>query len=300
MVYDERIFLVGATGNIGQPLVRKLLLNLKVALTLYARNPARAQKLYGEQAEGDRFQIVQGDYDNRKPFEDTIAGHTRLFILVQSSDYKTIGPLVRAFAETGYAAGVQQVVLVSGIAPSMPWRSSLLTDLGYQVEEAVLHIPNRKPFVTLRPAYFMSNQLQADAGTIRNANKIIDIRELDQAKPWISPNDIGELAAIILQDPIEKHGEAVYEMVGDSRTPTEHAEILSRVLGRTITYEKVTDQQFYDTMTKQAGMHHAVAYMFLQVSAAYNHKNTPGLSILLGHPPETLEHWIEQNKSKFL
>ncbi|KAI9257189.1 hypothetical protein BDA99DRAFT_484527 [Phascolomyces articulosus] len=300
MVYDHKIYLIGATGNIGRPLVRKLLSNPKVSLTLFARSPAKVQEIYGNQPAG-KLQIVQGDHENLKPFEDSIAGHTRLFLLIQANSFKNSERIVRSFAEKAYASGIQQVVLISGICTNMSWRSNVIAEAGYNWENAVNSIPNRRAFVTLRPAYFMSNQLGTDALSIKSSNKIIDTRGLESPKAWISPNDIGELAAIILQEPIEKHEDAVYDMVGDPKTPKEHAEILSRVLGREIVYEKVTDEQCYDMMTKQAGMPHALAYTMLYLSKEleYDHVS-PGLSVLLGRQPETLEQWIEKNKNSFL
>ena len=300
MIYEERIFLVGATGNIGKPLVQKLLTNPKVALTLYARTPAKVQELYGDQPDG-KLEIVQGAYDDQKPFKDSIAGHTRLFLLVQTPGFQGNAHTARNFAVAAYAAGVQQIVLISGFCSSMPWRSNIVTELGTNWESQIGTIPNRKNFVTLRPAYFMSNQTGTDTLTVKNYNKIVDTREADSFKPWISPNDIGELVANILQDPIEKHGDAVYEMIGDPRTLKEQAEILSRVLGREIVYEKVSEEQSYETMTKKAGMSHLLAYTFVYLSTQLEYERvTPGLSILLGRKPETLEQWIEKNKSAFL
>ena len=147
----------------------------------------------------------------------------------------------------------------------------------------------------------MSNQLipGSEAHTAKTSNAIFDVRNEDKLNPWISPNDIGEIAANILQDPIEKHGDAVYELIGDSRTPKEHPQILSSVLGKTITYQKITEEQLYEVLTKQSGLPHTLAYMFLGLTQ-FTGTRTPGLSILLGRQPETLEQWIEKNKSAFL
>ncbi|KAG2226988.1 hypothetical protein INT45_006395 [Circinella minor] len=296
MVYKEKIFIIGGTGNVGQALVRSLLANPNVALTLYARSPAKLQELFGEQTD-EKVQVIQGDYVNQKPFEQAIPGHTRLFLLLQVPDFD-YSNIARGFAEKAYDAGVKQIVINSGITASMPWRST--TYSGVPFEKAVLDIPNRKAVVTLRPANFMSNQLMpgGDADNAKKSNMIFDTREPDQPNPWISPNDIGELAANILQEPIEKHGDAVYEMIGDPRTPTEHAEILSRVLGKTITYQKISEEQLYEAMTKQGGLAHTVAYLYVYFGQ-YTSKRTPGLSILLGRQPETLEQWIVKNKSAF-
>ncbi|KAI9498568.1 hypothetical protein BDB00DRAFT_798502 [Zychaea mexicana] len=302
MVYEERIFLIGATGNIGQPLVRRLLSDPKVAVTLYARSPAKVQELYGNDHPQGKLQIVQGDYVNRTAFEQSISGHARLFLLIQPTDLNAYLATPRAFAEKAYNAGVQQVLMLGGVAASMPYRSVMFNSVAVQVEKSLLSIPNRKALVTLRPAFFMSNQLATDVLTIKSACKVISTRDPNETQAWISPNDIADVAANILLDTVEKHGDAVYEMIGDPRTPTEHAAILSKVLGKNITYERASEQQSYDMMTKQAGMSHLHAYMSLQLmtNAFSNVKATPGLSILLGRPPQTLEQWIKQNKSAFL
>ncbi|KAI9262424.1 hypothetical protein BDA99DRAFT_511171 [Phascolomyces articulosus] len=301
MAFEERIYLVGATGNIGKPLVQKLLVNPKVALTLYTRKTSKVQEIFGAEHPEGKVTIVEGDYDNQKPFADSIAGHRRLFLLAQPPNFTDYQTIPRRFAETAYGAGVEQIVIISSTGAPLPWRVNLYGMASRQFEEAVLNIPNRKALVTLRPGFFMTNQLWGDLFTIKGANKIVDMREEDQTRPWISPKDIGELAANVLQDPIEKHGDAVYELVGDPRTPLEQAESLSRVLGKTITYEKLDEEQTYQMFTQQAGMSHLTAILRMQLTELSRHqKSTIGLSVLLGRDPQTLEQWIEENKAAFL
>ncbi|KAG2226990.1 hypothetical protein INT45_006397 [Circinella minor] len=99
--------------------------------------------------------------------------------------------------------------------------------------------------------------------------------------------------------PIEKHGDAVYELIGDPQTPKEHAEFLSRVLGRKIIYEKIAQEQSYKTMIK-TGMPHLFAFNGIQLSGMLlNLPTTPGISILLGRQPQTMEQWVEENKNVF-
>ncbi|KAG2226989.1 hypothetical protein INT45_006396 [Circinella minor] len=137
MVYEERIFLIDATGNIGNPLVYKLLANPKVALTFYTRSPAKIHELYGGQPNG-KMEIVQGDYSDLKPFENSIAGHSRMFFVIHLLDFETIA---------------KQVVFISGIVASTPWRAAIASSVGRKVEESILTIPDRKGFVALRPTY---------------------------------------------------------------------------------------------------------------------------------------------------
>lgn len=124
MVYEERIFVIGSTGNVGQPLVRKLLANPKVALTIYARSAAKVREVFGDQPI-DKVQIVEGDYANQNAFEQAIPGHTRLFLLVATPNFGKYPAIIRGFAEKAYNSGVQQIVLNSGITASTPWRTAI-------------------------------------------------------------------------------------------------------------------------------------------------------------------------------
>ncbi|KAI7850282.1 hypothetical protein BDC45DRAFT_518931 [Circinella umbellata] len=297
MVYEERVYLIGATGNIGKPLVHKLLTNPKIALTLYTRTPSKVQEIFGSALSQGKVTVIEGDYENQKPFQRSITGHTRLFLLLPPSNESP--RIACEFAKAAYSAGVQQIVVISGIVASLPWRLTMYTEITQKLEQDLLNIPKRKAIVSLRPAYFMTNIFAgADITSIKTANMFADIRTEDQTRPWISPKDIGELSAIILQDPIEKHGDAVYEMIGDPKTPVEEAKSLSRVLGREIVYKRISEEQFYENMTKY--MPHRVAFMFMQMATLLTQKCTPGLSVLLGRAPQTLEEWIEENKAPFL
>ena len=61
----------------------------------------------------------------------------------------------------------------------------------------------------------------------------------------IYPFNIAQLSARILQDPIEKHGDVAYKLIGDIKTPLQRASILSDVLGLTITYKQVPAKELY-------------------------------------------------------
>ena len=45
--YEERIYFIGATGNIGKPLVHNLLAKPKIALNLYTRTSFKVQEVLG-------------------------------------------------------------------------------------------------------------------------------------------------------------------------------------------------------------------------------------------------------------
>lgn len=90
-------------------------------------------------------------------------------------------------------------------------------------------IPNRGHIVNLRPGSFMSNLLYTDRPL--HSGKIFDTSDSNYPQGWISTNDIGAVVAVILCEDISKHGDAIYTLIGDVRTPAERAQILSCLLG---------------------------------------------------------------------
>ncbi|KAL1935307.1 hypothetical protein VTP01DRAFT_4447 [Rhizomucor pusillus] len=160
-------------------------------------------------------------------------------------DLANMSQVKPAIAEIAYNAGVKQIVDVS----------------------AILDIPNRGgTYVCLRPTCFMSDHLRQEIATIKSSNKIFGAYPEDMVEEWISPDDIGALAAIIFQEHIEKHGDAVYEMTGDWLTP----------------FQRIPASAMYDVLTTQAQIPHIIAYSMLRPVREYK--------------PQTLEEWILANK----
>ncbi|KAI8144909.1 hypothetical protein BJV82DRAFT_606665 [Fennellomyces sp. T-0311] len=294
MTTSERIYIVGGTGTIGTVAVKELL-KKGVAVTLYARSPAKAQTLFPNEP---NLTVVEGDINDLKPLEESITGHTRLFLLV--SDLVKFTKLKTAIAQKAYAGGVKQIVDISSFASGYPWRSSPIGIIHQEAEQNILNIPDRGAFVALRPGRFMSNILWQDIHPIKAANTIVDTQEPGHVQGWISPNDIGLTAANILQELIEKHGDSVYNLIGDVISLKDRAELLSKILGRTIVYTKATPEEQYKNFTQTIGFPHIIAFSFLNAESPYGERVTPGFSILLGRAPETLAQYLEANKKALL
>lgn len=230
---SERIYIVGATGNTGRRVVKNLF-ECNVPVTVFVRSPAKARALFPN-AEGTNLTIVEGSYDDIDVFKKTIAGHTRLYLLVHG--LQEILATCIPFAKAAYDAGVKQIVMMSSITAGFPWRVSRIGDAYRRAEEGILGIPNRGAYVALRPARFMTNQLLTDVHSIKTSNSFMFVEPPEYLDAWISPDDIGDAAARILREPIEKHADAVYEMVRDFCSHAKRAEDFSVALGRTIVYK---------------------------------------------------------------
>ncbi|KAI9257166.1 hypothetical protein BDA99DRAFT_441526 [Phascolomyces articulosus] len=279
---NENIYILGATGRVGSVIVPELI-KAGARVTVYVRSPEKIQK-------AENLTVVQGDYNNLTPFEKTIGGHTRLFLLV--ADREDLDRIKIAFGTRAYAAGVKQIVELS--ARRLPWRSYNVVHVHQQAEDALYAIKDRGYHVVLRPTNFMTNMTDYD--TIKNNNEIVDSADPNEQQEWISPADIGHVAARILVEPMEKHKDVAYELIGDIKTPAQRAEIISKVTGRNISYKQLSVQEMYDFFIN-AGETTSMAYYM----STYQFVSpiSRGLPLLLGRPQEGLEVWAANNKHLF-
>ncbi|KAG0168072.1 hypothetical protein DFQ28_008725 [Apophysomyces sp. BC1034] len=292
MSAKERVYVIGGTGNIGEKVVHDLLLN-GVQTTVYARSPAKVTNKHHDTS--NLLTVVQGDYDDLGPFEQSIEGHTRLLLII--SDYNRMVQLKTAFAKLAYQAGAKQIVDISSQTVSLGWRSTYIGATHAAAEQAILNLAGGN-YVALRPAKFMTNHLWQEFHLIKYENRFEGMAAPDEKQGYISTNDIAALAAKVLQDPVEKHGDAVYEMLSCAITPEERAAAFSKVLGRTITYRQRTAEEQYRAMI-DLGLPHLLAYSLTSLGKGTATLNE-GLPILLGRQPETFEEWLDKNKEVFL
>jgi uncharacterized protein YbjT (DUF2867 family) len=207
--------------------------------------------------------------------------------------------LKNQISRIAFEAGVKQIVDISSTTVNIGWRTSYIGASQFGAEMSMFDLPNRGHIVNLRPGSFMSNFLYSDHPL--PGGKIYDTSDSDRPQGYISTNDIGAVAAVILRDNISKHGDAVYSLTGDVRTPAERAEILTRILGQEITYQKIKPIEKYNNIIKYSHFPHLLALDLCCGSDSQDDSRvTPEISILLGREPETLEEYLASKKAVYL
>lgn len=289
----ERVFIVGGTGNIGTKVVNDLLDN-QIAITLFARDIKKVTTLFPNG--GDLLNVLQGDLQDISAIKEGIKGHTRLLLLV--NDFTSFVTSKRTIATYAYDAGVKQVVDISSSNVNLGWRTSAIGDIHYSGEKAIFDIPNRGYFVALRPGRFMSNMLRDRP--IAN-NGIYTTAPIDFRQGYISTNDIGAVAAVILREDVEKHADATYNLIGDIVTPHQHAEIIARLIGKEVPYHQISATEMYNNLMSTGWFTHPIALDLADHDGIeYSSKITPSIELLLGRKPETVEEYLTLNKDKIL
>ncbi|KAL9552650.1 hypothetical protein MBANPS3_003655 [Mucor bainieri] len=273
----ERIFIIGGTGNAGTKTVQDLV-SRNIPVTLYARNPSKVAELFSE---NPLIQVIHGDLADLAPLKEGLTGHTRLFLLYSNFE---------DFVE-------KKILDISSITSGESWRSGYVGTMHRDAEQGILNIPNRGTLVVLRPGRFMSNILTFERPTPDGA--MYDTVDANETQGWISPNDIGAVAAAVLSEDIKKHGDIVYELIGDVVTLDQRSTIVSRVLGRSIRYQKVSASSKYGQLMKTGMFPHGAAYNLAASIPTVPPTTTisTGIPILIGREPETLEQYILSNKA---
>ncbi|KAI9249761.1 hypothetical protein BDA99DRAFT_523575 [Phascolomyces articulosus] len=285
----DKVFIVGGTGHIGERCVQQLL-NNNVPVTLYTRSPSKVQAKFPQVA------MVEGDYNDFTPLERGIQGHARLFLLV--ADLAGMPKIKETIATLAYRAGVKQIVDISSLAVTLPWRSTFLGNTHRLAEEAIHAIPQRSgTYVALRPTMFMTNHLWIDVQTIKKEGVLRHTADVDELEGFISNHDIADLAANVLQDSIEKHGDATYELTGCALTPRQRVAALEKVAGRKVEYVQISPKERYEKLIGM-GMPHVMAMDLVSLFKGVNTVSL-GLPIVLGREPESFEQWLEHYKDVF-
>ncbi|KXU86845.1 NmrA family transcriptional regulator [Caballeronia megalochromosomata] len=154
--------------------------------------------------------------------------------------------------------------IVSAVARARPRRIVCLSTIGAQatrtnlltqrtlLEEALRKQPI--PVAFLRPGWFMEN-CAWDVDPARNEGVVQSfLLPLDRAIPMIATDDIGELAATLMQE--EWSGVRIVELEGPRRTsPDDIADAFSQVLGKPVRAQAVP-RDTWEALFVSQGMKH--------------------------------------------
>ncbi|KAI0849457.1 NAD(P)-binding protein [Daldinia vernicosa] len=154
-------------------------------------------------------------------------------------------------------------------------------------------------YCVLRPSWFMENLIEPGlAFTIGKLNKIFTAAQ-DGKIPFISADDIAEVAYHALTD--EKSYNSDLRILGpENLTYDQIAETLSKVLGRKIEHVKLDEAGRIDILV-QAGLSEYFARFLtrLEVMASQDFEKGTSNDVerVTGHPPQSFEKFAEENKA---
>ena len=237
-----KIVIAAASGNIGRRTAEKVI-QAGAETVLLARNPEKLADLVVGVASGqeNRSAIVEkiGSDDSQGLIAVTQHADALFWLTPPKLDVPSLADWYMQTAMAGAKAvrenGIKRVINISSIGAGAAANLGTVSFVG-EVES--LFNQTGANVVHLRPGYFMENFL-AQIESLRNGTFSFTFSE-NHDIPWISTDDIGDAAARYLLDD-RWAGQWTRNLMGtENLTLIQIAQILSRVLGKSIEYRKST------------------------------------------------------------
>lgn len=194
----KKIAIIGATGMLGQPVTTELL-NAGYDITVLARTPEKAQKIWG-----DRVQIVKGDLKNEADINRLLQGQKGLYIslsVAQDAGKKDFLPErdgMPSILQAAKKAGIQRIGYLSSLVQRYQGTNGFdwwIFELKNQALEKVKK--SGVPYTIFYPSNFMEN---FDKGGYKQGNKILLAGKSLHSMHYIAGADYGKQVAVAFQN----------------------------------------------------------------------------------------------------
>ncbi|KAI8911529.1 hypothetical protein EDD86DRAFT_202634 [Gorgonomyces haynaldii] len=285
------IFVLGATGTIGQPLV-KFLVEKKVQVTCYVRTLGKGKALLPNEVN-----LVEGDLEDEQEFRQAVKGHERLFILTNS--YKCEPHLAKIACEEG----IKHIVKISCVFANASYDSGSIFHSHGVIEAQLLKLP--VSVTILRPMEFMENLILTSLGSIKDKGTIYR-NHGDACVASIHAEDIALVAACVLTEPIDKHASLTYTLTGpEAVTKKELAQLISQTIQKPVSCTMVSDAQLMN-LFRGYGMTYSTCFALVNLGQTYrlylanNRFTNDNVEMITGQKPRTWVSFLKEHKKMFL
>ncbi|MFK4872660.1 NmrA family NAD(P)-binding protein [Novosphingobium sp. ZW T3_23] len=286
-----RVLVLGATGNVGSQVVRELDANSEGLLVRLSTS----KQVTAEKWRSEGRDAVVLDLDDAATFASALAGVDRIFLL------------------TGYTA-------------DMLFQSKRLVDAALDAD--VTHIVHLGVFTSrrdLQPHFAWHDLIEAYvaasgiAWTNLHPNVITDtmlartpsVRETgsfmgypgDVSVGWACTADIAAVAATVLREGPERHGGKDYYLSVEVLRGTEVAAILSKELGKEISYQPLDPaaQKAFGSSISDTGARYYMESATITMELAdagkleYQAVVRDDVQTVVGRPGTTMAEWVRKN-----
>ncbi|MBA3897659.1 MAG: NmrA family NAD(P)-binding protein [Sphingomonadaceae bacterium] len=268
------VLITGATGNVGREVTRAL---------RQRGTPVRLAVREPDCADGVRF-----DFDDPASFAPALSGVKRVF-LMRPPPVLNVKRTLNRFLDACAAEGVAHCVFLSVEGAD---KNRLVPHHG--VERHLLG--GRVPWTILRPGFFVQNLSGAYRADIREGHLVLPAGHAKVA--YVDAADIGDVAALALDDRATHLGKAYHLTGSDSLSFDEVATMLTRILGRPVSYRAASLLGFW-RHSRQRGIAVVPTLAYTIIHAALRSGGgaalDPTMARLLGRAPRTVEQFIKNN-----
>jgi uncharacterized protein YbjT (DUF2867 family) len=282
-----KVLVTGATGNVGSYVVKELL-NMGEKVVAATTNIQKINNMFDNQVEPVFF-----DFTNKNTFDKALEGVDRVFLMrpPHLGKPEDLYPFINEMK-------AQNIKLVSFL--SLMGVENNTIPPHHKIEKYIEKL--QIPYAHVRPGFFMQNISGVHSVEIREKNEIF-VPAGKSKTSFIDAADIGLTTAILLHNP-EKYKNTAHTITGpEALDYFQVAEILSRVVGRKITYAKPGYLKYRSYYIKKRGLDKAYVnvtvalYFMTRVGTAKEVTND--FYQLTGRNPRTFEEFAKDNMKYF-
>ena len=289
----ETILVTGATGTVGSEVVRQLSTKGEIVkAAARSANDTTFSHLNG-------VQTVQLDLSSTDTIASAFQGVDKLFLLTpfQSNMVDLTSNLVNVAKNTKIKHIVKLSVMGADAEPGIT-PSRLHRQAEKIIEESEI------PFTFLRPNFFMQNFVNFFSQTIKSQNAFY-VAAGDGKISMVDVRDIASVAAHVLtsSNDGDRHVGKAYNITGgEALSYYQVAEILSREIGKKISYVNISDEDARKGM-KDAGADdwtiNSMIELFGIIRAGYAAAVSPTVEQITGNRPISFSQFARDNTTSF-
>ena len=284
-----KIIVTGATGNIGSPLVQALV-EMKADFRAVTHSEEKARALRGKGVDA-----APADMSSGVGLDKAFEGGKVLFL--NSPFSPQIGEAADGFVSAAKKAGISHIVKLSGMGAD---QGSISLAKWHRAAEGAIE-RSGLGWTHLRPNSFMQNYVALHAGAIKGQGMFYAPLG-DGAVSYVDTRDVAAVAATALTNPSAHAGKA-YTITGpEALTNQRVAAILSKAVGKAVTYVDVPESAARDSMLKMGmpdWMAAALLELFAINKAGYTATVSGDVHAVTGRAPGTFADFAMDNAEAF-
>ncbi len=233
---SEKILVTGATGKVGQQVVRGLV-SQGLEVKAGTRNPEAAKELFA-----DGVEVVELDYNRAETYDAAVQWADRL-LLTPPPFAPDAYDLLGSFVDWAVQSGTRHLVLLSAMGAERVDHLAL-RKLERQLEEVGVD------HTLLRPNLYMQNFAPGFLEEEIRRDSTVSLPAGDAEVSFVDSDDVADVAiAALLGD---EHFGAAYTLTGpETLTLADATELLSQEVGREIRYRAIGDDEFRAFLTER-------------------------------------------------
>ena len=287
----SRVFVIGASGNVGKATVTALSKNYgeKLDIRAGARNPDKVAEFQSLQG----VTVVRAEMGKRDELIEIFKDLDVLFIVVPGSDNRV--ELSRVTAEAAKEADVKHIISIGStpgprltIGQQMLDIDSTITSLG--INYTILGLP-----------WFMENYFMYKE-TVQKSSLVCDTIDPNKRFPAVCMDDLGFAAALIMSSP-EKHAGKKYFIVSDRHSFSDLVKGFSEALGKDVkyiqqSYEDVGAVMLQNGLTEKK-IEGLVEYWKAVNAGEFEEGTINDFTAITGKQPTSVASWVKRYASVF-